>query len=491
MNPAPRGPAAALAAVILLALVGAGLSWLFVEHVLARGDKIVDEPIQSPAAATPLWAAGGGVACLAVSGTIGLWAPSLRGRRWAPLVALGAPWAFAAGLGVLAFTVGPPAFAVSIAFAVPTLVAALLAVVLPPPRDPGFGRFLLSSWMALGTLAGLVVVAWATLGALEEQKPSVPWSSVLAGLGLATLLQTTARYAARHGGELRTAPRLHQQVRTVHETPTAQAVAARLHAYVEEGVGSKPYHQLTAELAQAAGSVQTTVGPAPGEAGRQPLPAWAAGSAALLRALAFALPFPALLPDAWGLGLGLLAAGLLLPLQGAALAPRKEPLRPIPWTLGGLLAAGGGYLLGPLLLDGAPSAQWMGSGIGLPLLFVAAIALRRRAPEGLATMRLAHAEQLAGRSRTQVARGAIVALLALGLPVLLGSVAFLLGIEVQDVPVQVPLAGFAAGALWSLAGLVTGPAAGPHREAMRAAQAARVEERRAAHRSIVESLESI
>lgn len=484
MSPIPAGRSSALPLAFAGAalVAGLGLYGLFVAHVLTIGGAIVEQPIESAEASGPLAAGAAGTLLLLLSGCAALH-PALRDQRLAPLVGLGWPLALGAVASVAVFKVGAAAFFLSAALALPGFVTAALATTVPPTPRPGLARFLARSWMTTGTAAGLALAAAVGLQPLEQALPHIPWASAVFGLLLLVLLQSAARYVARHGGEPSGLARDHAQVRHLHDSDAIRAVADPLHAYIEEGRAPADYVRLAERLEGGRGRA-LPVPPVP-DAGKPALPAGLAALAATLQAAALGLP--ALLVPGMGLGLGLVLFGLALPFARSSLAPRKEPASRTAWLLSALaMALGGTLAVGGV----APQASVLGLLFGAPALLVLLGTLRRRRrPDNLAALRREHADLLAQRSRRQMRTGLLVAASAVGAPVAQALARLLLGLETPAIPVEALAIVALAGLLVSLAALAFGPAARRHRAAAQAVQDAHVAQRRSAHLTFLEQME--
>jgi hypothetical protein len=477
-------PAVVWVACAVLAVAGLASYAVFVQHVLARGDAIVDEPIQAPEAATPLASAAAGIVLLAASGIVGLGSATLRSLRLRPLAGLGLPWAGCALLAILAFVAGSTVLTVCGTIALLFLGTAALACLAPPGLG-GPAGFLFASWIGVGTLVGLGLVAAVGLAVLDEARPTVPWSFLLAAAALGALVGMVARHAHRGTELLAYAP--HEQARRPHTTEAIQLAAARLHGYVEEGRDGAGYTELAASLATASASAALPEVQAPPPP-PSTLPGWRATLVALLRGLAFAAPVALLVQGVLGLGAALAVLGALLPFLRDALSPRKEPTGPVRWLLGGLLLGAGGWLATQELLADDPLLAHAGAAAALPWLALGAFAFRRRRPEGLAHLRVAHAERLAAKARRQAVTSAGLLVASLGLPSLLWLVAQLVGLEVPAIPLPVLAAGALSGLLALLAALLVGGTKG-HRDALRAALDEQAAGRRAAHSRFLDQLE--
>ncbi|MEK6984788.1 MAG: hypothetical protein AABX89_00170 [Candidatus Thermoplasmatota archaeon] len=479
---AQRSPALPVAFACTAFVAGLALYGLFVAHVLSLGAAIVEQPIESAEASGPVAAGAAGTILLLLSGCAALH-PALRDQRLAPLAGLGWPLALGAIAGAAVFKVGAAAFFLSAALALPGFVTAALATTVPPAPRPGLARFLARSWMTTGTVAGFALAAAVGLQPLEQALPHIPWASVVFGLILLTLLQSAARYVARHGGEPSGLARDHQQVRHPHETDAIRAVAEPLHAYIEEGRAPDDYVRLAERLDGGRGHAIPT--PPPSDSGRPALPVSLAALVATLQAAALAVP--ALLLPTLGPGLGLLLFGLALPFARSNLAPRQEPASRAAWFASAVTMALGGALL---VIALAPHGSTMGLLLGAPSLFLTlAMLRRRRRPDNLAALRRAHAELLAQRSRRQVRAGLVVAASAAAAPVAQLLARLLLGLESPAIPVEGLAVVALSGLLFSLAALASGPAARRHRAAAQAAQEEQVAQRRNAHLTFLENLE--
>lgn len=487
---APGARRAVLAAALALGLLGAGLAlyWGFADHVLDRGKSIVNESFKSRGARQYLLMAGAGLLCLLASALVAT-APSLRSKRFAPLVGLGAPLCGAALVGVSAFSLGPAALVLAGALAAPSVVTAALACLAKPTEEMGLGRFLVRSWRSTGFLLGLGVLAVAGVNIAERAVPRVPWGSVLAALAIGAVLQMGAMYVTTHGAAPRAMARDHEQVRHVHDTAAMRAVAERLHPYVDEGRAAAAYDTLADDLARAAGGTAT---PAPAvPAGPPAVPPGLAGTAATLRAAALALPLLVVVPQV-GPAVALTAFGLLLPFVRRLYAPREEPLAAAWWAAGGLLAATGGVLLVALLLPRVVTPV-VGAALAGPYLVATAVAaLRRRpAPGHLAHARLRHAQALAAAWWRDALRGGTVAVgAALAAPTVWAA-SLLVGVPLPSIPWPILAVAAAGGVFWAFAAWLAGPAARPHRTALGAEHERQVRARQASHSQFLDRLETI
>lgn len=490
MTAAPSWPAVGrtVALSVVLLATSAVLYADLVQHVLDRGDDIVQESVRSASARQPLQLAGTGLLCAAASGLLSFH-PAVRGRRFAPLLGIGLA-ALPAGLvGATAFSVGRTAFVLAGAVAAPSLVTLLLACAVRPRPHPGLLRFIARSWMATGFLLGLVLLAMFGLELAEIARPRVPWASVFAALAIGTLLQLAARYVGMHGARLSALAQNHQQERGAHETDAIRAVANRLHPFIEEGRDPDGYAALARELGAAAG--QPAVASTEVPAGSTALPTPAAGGAALLRALAVAIPLLPLVPRLGG-PVALLAFALLLPWMRRTLAPAGDRLPRTWWLVGALGMAGAGAWAGTQLT--APGLARLTAPLAvacaLPYLALFAASYRRTAtPSSIAHARLTHATRMAQTWRRSAGRGLAVAGLALLLP--LGT---WLASRMTGIPIEAPswflLVGLAAsGLLWAAAAALAGPAAKGHRQQLAALQAAQRRARSEAHRLFLDRLE--
>jgi hypothetical protein len=462
-----------LALAVLLLAAGTGPYAIFAGHVLDRGDAVIREAWDSESARLPLILAGAGIAAFAASGILGL--AALRGARAQPLAGLGIPLAAACAVGLLAFEAGPGVFYAGGAVLACFVLSATAATALG--REQGLGwRVALRSWLAAGTLLTLLVMAFGALGVLEKQLPRVPWSAVLAGIALATLMRALARHVTRTGQDPAAAALRHEQVRTGLDDGSIRAVAARLHPFIEEGRGGAGYDALAAELAaRTGGSVPARPASRPGPRMAPPL----AGLAAALRAAAFALPPALLLSGVWAIAVPLAVFGLLLPATRATLLPRREALPAAWWLASALLAGGGAALLHPL-----------GGLLALPYLGLALWARTRRLPEEAAALRAGKARAIAGRRTVQAVQGALVAGAFLALPLALAGLPALIGVALPQAPLPFVLAGALGGALWALGAVAAGTAAQRSLAALDGAHAQQEAARRAFHRAFLENLEA-
>ncbi|MEA3203250.1 MAG: hypothetical protein QOI63_925, partial [Thermoplasmata archaeon] len=160
-----------LGLAVLLLAVGIGAYAAFAGHVLDRGDAVIREKWSSDTARTPLVLAGLGIAACAASGVVGQ--AALRGVRWQPFAGLGIPLAVAGGVGLLAFEAGPGVFYAGGAVLACFLASATVAAILGREQGAPW-RVALASWLAVGTLLTLAVMAFGALGVLEKQLPRVP-----------------------------------------------------------------------------------------------------------------------------------------------------------------------------------------------------------------------------------------------------------------------------------------------------------------------------
>ncbi|HUR64456.1 MAG TPA: hypothetical protein VM241_08260 [Candidatus Thermoplasmatota archaeon] len=477
----PRPILLGLAALLLAA--GAGPYALFASHVLERGDNVIREPWGSAAARLPLTLAAVGIAAFAASGVTGL--AALKGSRWQPFAGLGIPLAASCAVGLLAFVAGPGVFsaggAVFACFAATAVAAASLG------REQGAPwRVALLSWMTIGTLLTLGVMAVGALGVLEKQLPRVPWSAVLAGIALAALMRAMARHVGRVGQDPTPAALRHVQVRRGLETEEIRGVADRLHPFIEEGRGGADYDALAEEVALRAGGVVPRRPVAQAGPG---LPSAAAGLAAVLRAAAFAAPFAFLLPGPWALAVPAILLGLLLPATRSTLLPRREPL-PASWWLAGALVAGAGASFAAWLAVKDLALASAGFAFAAPYLGLALWARRRPMPEEIALLRARKAHSLVARRTVQAVQGSLVAGAFLALPAAIAGVPLLIGVGPPQAPLPFIMAGALGGLCWALAALVAGGAAQRSLAALDGAHAQQEAGRRAAHRAFLESLEA-
>ena len=480
----PRRLAPTLLVMAILLAAGLGCYGVFVQHILDRGDTIVDEPVESPEASGPLMAAGAGILLLIASGIAGL-SPVVRGHRLAPLAGFGLPLAVAGLVGGSAFGIGKSAFTLILILLVPSLLTAGIACLVPP-GPPSLTRFLLRSWMATGFLLGLALMAFGGLSLLEDVLPHLPFASVVAALAIGTLIQLAARYVARHGRDVEGLALKHQQVRHVHETVGIRAVADRLHPFIEEGRDGPDYELLTQQLGKAGGqpAIAAPV-PAPG---RPTLPHRLSISVAILRSVAIGLPLLVLRGEL-GVGAALVVAGLALPFARAILSPPEEPSRRLAWLGGSLLMAAGGVFL--LFAFGLPTANAvLGAALGLPYLIILITTLRHRpVPAHLAFLRVAHARKLASRHRREAARGLVLAGgMVIATPTL-WVLSFLIGIALPTLPPLALALGALSGLLWAGAAWLIGPGAELHRRGLAVEQASQAQARRTAHSLFLERLE--
>jgi hypothetical protein len=472
-----------LALAVLLLAAGVGPYALFAAHVLDRGDNVIHEKWSSDTARTPLVLAGAGIAAFAASGIAGL--AALQGRRGQPFGGLGIPLAVSCAVGLLAFEAGPGVFWAGGTVLACFVAAAIAATTFGRETGPPW-RAALASWMTVGTLLTLAVMAFGALGVLERQLPWIPWSSALAGIALATVLRGLARHVARSGQDPTAAALPHEQVRTRLDDPGIRLVAARLHPYIEEGRAGAAYDALAAELAErTGGTVPQRAPPTPGPS----LPPLPAALAALLRALAFAAPPALLLPGLWALAVPLAALGLLLPATRSALLPRQEPLGAA-WWLAGALVAASGAALALWLLTGDATLSSAGLALALPYAGLALWARTRAPPEELAFLRARKARAMAERRTVQITQGALVAGAFLALPAVLAGLPSIIGVELPQAPLQFVAAGALGGALWALAAVVAGAAAQRSLASLEEAHARQEAGRRAAHRTFLEALEA-
>lgn len=478
----------AIFVVLLLLAAGAALYAGFVREILDRGQHIVDISIRSKEARGPMQLAGSGILCLAASGLVSF-TPALRGRRLAPLLGLGLAVVPAALVGATAFSLGRTSFALALVVAAPSVATMVVACLVPPRPRPGLGRFLLRSWMATGFLIGITGLALFGLELAEKARPRVPWASVLAAMALGALVQLAARYVAMHGSEPDAIAKDHQQKREVHETDVIRQVAARLHPFVEEGRDGAEYALLAKELG---GAARQPVPAAPDlPAGEPSLPRVQAGLVACLRAAAVAAPLVLLVP-VLGWPAAIVTFGIALPFTRMALDPRKEPSPRLWWLAGAVaMAAGGAWAGSHLRAPGFDRLTWPLAGtLAVPYAILFLGTLRPRpAPGHLAFLRLEHARKLGQAWRKHVTRGLGVAAGALALPMVLWAASLIIGIHIRPVAWPVLFAIATAGALWALAGLLSGPAAARHRSGLASQHAARVQARAAAHRAFLDRLE--
>lgn len=479
------GAAFALAVAAALLVAGGVAYSVFVEHVLDRGEGIVKESVKTKSARQPLTMAGVGVALLAASGCVGL-APPLRRRQLGPLAALGLPLAGAAVIGVGAFALGRAALLLAAATAAPALATCLVACLTPPRPQLGLVRFLLRSWMATGLLVGLGLLAYGGLSLAQNAMPRVPWSSLLAAVAVATVVQVAARYVGQHGATPSLERLDHQQVRVAQDTPAIRLVADRLHPFVEEGRAPDAYATLGAHLAAATGQ-PADAAPLP-TPGAPAVPAAMAWLACVARAAAVAAPAALLFPGFW-LAVALGVTGAVLPFTRAALAPRKEPASRVAWALATALLAAAGILAGRAFAPGTLLA-WSGAALALPGLAVTLVTLRRRrAVPDLAHRRERHAQSLQDRWLRNALLGGGLAVGAVLVPAAASGVALLLGL-VQPPVAWPPLLALAlGGTLWAASAALAGPAVQRHRRRLAQQQAEATAQRRQAHRTFLERLE--
>jgi hypothetical protein len=474
--------------ILLLLAAGAALYAGFVKDVMDRGSDIVDISIKSKAARGPLQLAGSGILCMAASGLVSF-TPSLRGRRLSPVLGIGLALVPAAIVGGTAFSLGRTSFALALIVAAPPVLTMSVACLVPPRPRPGLGRFLLRSWMATGFLVSITALALFGLETAEKVRPRVPWASVLAALALGAFIQLAARYVAMHGSEPDAIAKDHQQKREVHETDVIRQVAARLHPFVEEGRDGTEYSLLAKDLG---GAARQPVPALPQLApGLPSLPIVHAGAVAVLRSASLGAPLVALVPI-FGWPAAVVAFGLALPFARMGLNPRQEPSPRLWWLAGAVAMAGGGAWAGTQLR--APGFERLtlplAGALALPYLVLFLVTLRPRSPPGhLAFLRLEHARQLGQSWRKHVTRGLAVAAGALALPPALWVASLLIGIGIRPVAWPVLFAIAIGGALWALAGILSGPAAARHRATLDSQHAARVATRAAAHRAFLDRLE--
>lgn len=478
-------PGLAVAAAVLLLLAGAGCYAVFVDHVLDRGESIVKESVKDKGARQPLILGGLGIVGLAASGLAGL-APTVRNHRLGPLAGFGLPLAAGAVVGASAFSLGRMALVLAATTVAPCLVTCLVACLTPHRDHAGPVRFLLRSWMGTGLLAGLALLAFGGLSLAQRVVPHVPWSSILASCALALLVQMAARYVAENARQPSALAADHIQRREAQDTPAIRAVSQGLHPFIEEGRTRPAYTTLVTRLGQA--GRQPALAAPPPTAGPRAVPLALGLPAALARTLAFAGP-AALFAPRFGLAAGLAVAAALFPLFVKQLAPRDDRL---PWPVW-LASAAAGAGAGVLAVSDWPSlglAPALGSLLGvLPLLGLVPRLGANPAADSLQHARLDHARRLQQSWRRSAGRGLPVTVSPLLLPLLAWAVSRGLGFVVPALSWPVLLTVATAGALWTLAALLVGPAAAAHRDRLDQGLAFAVAQRREAHRTFLNRLE--
>lgn len=478
-----------VATVVLLLLAAGGALYAgFVKDVFDRGNKIVDVSIKSKEARAPLQLGVSALACFAASGLTSFARP-LRGRRLSPLLGIGLPLVPAGLVGLTAFSLGRTSFLLALVVLAPSMLTMLVACAVPPKPRPGLGRFFLRSWMATGFLVGLLLLALAGLEIAEKARPRVPWASVFAALAIGTLVQLAARYVGMHGNRPAAVAVDHVQVREVHDNDAIRAVAASLHPFIEEGRDSAAYALLAKDL----GTVGRQAPASPPElpSGPPALPVAQAGTVAVLRAAAFAVPLFVIVPILGGPA-SVTGFGLALPFARKSLNPRQDPT-PRSWWLAGalLMGLGGAWAGSQLQAPGFERLTWPFAGtLATPYAILFLTTLHRRVlPGHIAFLRLEHARALGKAWTKQVARGLVLAAASLGLPAVVWAASAATGLRIHAIawPVLVGIA--AAGALWALGALLCGPAAAGHRARLASEHAARVQARATAHRTFLDRLE--